>query len=62
MQIRYPGGFNWVHIWQFRQLWHLYDTVFLFIKLVNDHARPADNDVVILAETTLIRGSRENLL
>lgn len=52
-----PGVFNWVQIWQLRQLWHLFDMVFVFIKLVNDHARPADDGAVILQESTCIWGN-----
>lgn len=38
-QIPFPGVINWVQIWQFRQLWHLFDMVFMFIKLrVTMHA------------------------
>lgn len=51
-QIPFPGVINWVQIWQFRQLWHLFDMVFMFIKLENDHARPADDSAVILPEST----------
>lgn len=51
----FPGVFKWMRIWQFRQLWHLFDMVFMFIKLVNDHERPVDDSAVILWESTRIR-------
>lgn len=51
-QIPFPGVINWVQIWQFRQLWHLFDMVFMFIKLDSDHARPVDDSTVILPEST----------
>lgn len=50
-EIPFPGVFNWAWIWQFGQLWHLFDMLFMFIKPVNDDARPADDSAVIPCES-----------